>query len=274
MLDQYPSRRWSDANAVLMNLAKAAGVSLPPETIEQRESYLRAAPLAGRRNELKQLMRHLKLAIGGHGRCCLLEGLSGVGKTRLLEEIRAQALVRDVLVLHGQAQSQDSAPYSVLRQAVLGLALVTSVTEEEAGILKKVFPEIEQVLRREVPDISVPDPESFADRLFHTVRGLIERYGKPVLLEIEDCHYLREDLTTLAKLSRGISKLPVLILASYRSDERPEIRDEFPKAFVLTVPPLDNEEVRQMSVSILGPSLGGNDALVSFLQRETEGNAF
>ena len=43
-------RKYTDANRLIADLARAAGREVPPETSAQRESYLKAAPLTGRNN--------------------------------------------------------------------------------------------------------------------------------------------------------------------------------------------------------------------------------
>jgi predicted ATPase len=274
LLARDPAKRYSDANEAMWDLAAAAGQPEPVESIGQRESYLIAAPLVGRRKELSQLTRALRVSGRGAGRCLLLGGESGVGKTRLIEEMRARALVRGALALSGRAEEERAAPYSVFKSAVLRMALLVPLEDAEAGILKMVFPDIENVLRRRIPDAPADDPETVSDRLAASIVGLFRRYGKPVLFAVEDCHNLQEDLSILRKLSAAARSLPLLILAPYRSDERPGLPGEFPEAALMPIGRLDGSEIRAMSVAMLGQELGGNETLFKFLERETEGNAF
>jgi hypothetical protein len=272
LLQPDPAERYGDANEVLRDLAEAAGLP-PAETVRHRESYLQAAPLVGRRKELFHLMRALRAASRGAGGCVLLAGESGVGKTRLIEELRARALVRGALVLSARAEELPTVPYALFCTAALRLALLVQPGDAQAAVLKRVFPGVEKVLRREIPDLD-GDPQSVSERLEQTIADLFRSYGKPILLAVEDCHNLAEELAILRRLTSAAAKLPLLILGSYRSDERPSLPAELPEAAVLHVGRLNGAEVKAMSVAMLGGSLGGNQTLVNLLERETEGNAF
>src|SRR5450755_186729 len=265
-------RRYIDANRLISDFARAAGRDIPAETSAHRESYLKAAPLIGRQAELKLLSSALESAVAGKGSAWLVGGESGVGKSRLLDEVRSRALVRGLLVLTGRA-GENQAPFSVSRNSVLRLALVVQVSDEEAGILKIVFPEIERVLGRPVPD-GVVDPQIFQERLIEIIVSLFQRYPGPILLELEDCQDIGESLKVMQKLTQMAEALPLLILASFREDERPQLANECPGMRLLRMTRFQDSEIRDITVSMLGKELGSNPAIVSFLERETEGNAF
>ncbi len=274
LLSPLASDRYADANRLIADLASAAEQPLPRESIEHRESYLRAAPLIGRRRILARLSRHLRAAIRGVGSTLLLAGESGAGKSRLLEKLRSDALVRGVLVFAGRARGGEAAPYSVFRDAVLRLALILPLADSEASVLKAVFPEIEGVLGQSVPDPPAVDPETFSALFTEHILALFQRLGKPALLEIEDSHLLREDLGLLRKLSQCATALPLMIVLAHRTEDRPALPSEYPEATLFPVPRLNSSEIRQMSVAMLGPEVGGNKVLAAFLEKETEGNAF
>jgi serine/threonine protein kinase len=265
-------RHYTDANILIADFARAAGREVPAETTAHRESYLRAAPLTGRQAELALLSGALKSALAGKGSAWLVGGESGVGKSRLLDELRSRALVQGFLALAGRAE-ENQAPYSVFRESVLRLALVVEVGDEEAGILKIVFPDIERVLGRPIPDKAV-DPEVFPQRLIEIIASLLQRYTAPILLEVEDCHVVGESLKVMQKLTQMADMLPLLIIASYRDDERPQLANECPGMRILHLTRFNHFEICDIAVSMLGRELGSNPAIVSFLERETEGNAF
>ena len=172
LLSPDPARRPADANCAIAALADAAGIPIPPERVEHRESYLKAAPLTGRRRELAQLKEALQDAIAGSGSVWLLGGESGVGKSRVLAELRSAALVQGAVVLSGQAGS--GLPYSMFRNPVLRLALMSDVPAGDASVIKAAFPDIERILGRKIPDAPI-DPQTFPDRLARAVLGLVRR---------------------------------------------------------------------------------------------------
>ncbi len=273
LLAHDSSHRYSDANHVLRDLAEAANLTQPAETIGHRESYLRAAPLVDRRTELSRMIWTWRKAARGDGGCLLLSGESGTGKTRLIEELRVRALVRGAVVLSGAAEEAAAAPYSAFKSAALRLALLVPLDDLEMSTLKTVFPDIASVLRRRDPQVET-DPQTLPERLPECLAGLVRRYGKPVMLALEDCHNLKEELPILRKLSAAARDLPLLIVGSYRSEERPSLPQEFPEATMLQILRFDTQAIRDLSAAILGEELGANPTLVSYLERETEGNAF
>lgn len=265
-------RRFSDANQLIAAFAAAAGCEVPPESSAHRESYLKAAPLVGRKSELALLTTALDDAVRGRGSAWLLGGESGVGKSRLLDEVRSRALVLGMLALTGRVE-ENQAPYSIFRNALLRLALLVEVSDDEAGTIKIVVPEIERVLGRAIPD-AVIDPQLFQEQLTKVILGLFRRCEAPILLEVEDCHIVGDSLKVMQKLIDQAGELRLLILASFRDDERPQLAIECPGTHVLHMKRFGEREIRDIAASMLGRELGTNPAIVTFLQRETEGNAF
>ena len=90
---------------------------------ERAQSELRRLPLVGRREELRQLTEHLVAATEGRGGVVRLLGEAGVGKSRLLAELRAIAAPTDFAFVCARADEgeQDEA-YSVVRDLVRDLA--------------------------------------------------------------------------------------------------------------------------------------------------------
>jgi len=265
-------RRFSDANLVMKAFAEAAGCEIPAETLAHRESYLKAAPLVGRRSELDLLTTGLDEAVRGRGSAWLVGGESGVGKSRLLDEVRSRAMVRGMVALTGRAE-ENQAPYSIFRNALMRLALMVEVTDEESGTIKIVVPEIERVLGRTIPD-TVIDPQLFQEQLTSVILSLLQRCEAPILLEVEDCHIVGDSLKIMQKLIEGAGELRLLIIASFRDDERPQFAIECPGTHVLFMKRFGEREIRDIAASMLGPELGNNASIVNFLHRETEGNAF
>jgi hypothetical protein len=95
---------------------------------ERAQSELRRLPLVGRREELRQLTEHLVAATEGKGGVLRLLGEAGVGKSRLLAELRAIAAPTEFAFVCARAdEGERDEAYSVVRDLVRDLA----GTEEE-----------------------------------------------------------------------------------------------------------------------------------------------
>jgi hypothetical protein len=253
LLSKDPADRYTDADQAIMALCKATDLPVPAETAAIRESFLQAARFVGREAELSQLTETLAEAKRGRGSVWLVSGESGVGKTRLLDELRTQALIQGVLVMRGQNFSEGHSPYQMWRPALRWLSLLTDLTDEEAGILKAVVPDIETLLGREIPDAPTVNPLFAQERLLMMIETVFRRQQQPILLILEDLHWAGSaGLTLLAQLTQVARELPLLIVASYRDDERPELAGLLPHAQVLKLSRLDNRSIVELSEAMLG----------------------
>ena len=81
--------------------------------------------VVGRAAELSWLSAALDGLADGRGGCVFLIGEPGIGKSRLADEVTAEAGRRDIWVLNGRASPTGRAvPYQSLSGAVLYLSLI------------------------------------------------------------------------------------------------------------------------------------------------------
>jgi tetratricopeptide (TPR) repeat protein len=276
LLVKTQHNRYSDAGGVIRDLCAAAGCSLPPETTEIRESFLQAARFTGRATELAQLSEALDAALAGRGSAWLVRGESGVGKSRLADELRTLALVKGALVLRGQAVSEGGSPYQLWREIVRWLALTADPVGDEASVLKPLVPDIGDLLGCDVSDALPLDPQTTQNRLFRVVVDGVRRQSptQPTMVILEDLQWAgSESLALLDRLTQGVSDWPLLLVGNYRDDERPHLPDDLPEMQVLKLERLTEQNIAELSASMLGPA-GRRQPVVDLLQRETEGNPF
>ncbi|AKJ05532.1 serine/threonine protein kinase [Archangium gephyra] len=270
-----PRDRFQSAEEAIAALREAVGQPLPVETVATRESFLQAARFIGRQHELARLGQALDLAEGEHrGSAWLVAGESGVGKSRLLAEFRILALVRGAFVLRGQAIDRGGNPYQPWREVLRQLALLCPLEAREASIFKPLVPDIGALLRRDIPEPEPLGAEEAHQRLLATVEEVLGRQLQPTVVLLEDLQWA--DSATLSLLSRvasSASKARLLLLASYRDDERPTLPRELPSLQVLKLPRLTPGEIAALSESMVGPG-GQSPRVLSLLERETEGNPF
>ncbi|MGK3967745.1 serine/threonine-protein kinase PknK [Sorangium sp. So ce118] len=268
--------RYEDAASFARELARAAGLPPPAETAEIRESFLSAAAFVAREAELATLHGALDEANAGRGSIWLISGESGVGKSRLLDELRTLALVGGARVERGQAVSVGGAPYQVWEGALRPLCLDAALDDLDAGVLRAAVPDLAALRERPVPELPEVDPQSAQARFIAAVERLLldRRRREPLVLLLEDLHWAEPaSLAVLHRLSSVVAASPVLVIGSYRDDERPQLPEELPGTRRLPLPRLSTNEMARLSGSMLG-AIGASPAVVSLLERETEGNAF
>ena len=274
LLAKDPAERYQDARQVMVDLCEATGRALPQESVEIRESYLQAAKFVGRESEMDHFQDVLRAALAGQGSAWLIGGESGVGKSRLLDELRTLALVQGTLVLRGQAASESSEPYELWRDALRQLVLPVELDDARAGILKALVPDIDDLLGRPEPVAPARNPQDARTRLFETIIRLFRRQPQPVMIILEDLQWSDGISLELATSLGGIAgELPLLILGSYRDDEAPGLPSALPGLRAYKLERLTMDGVAELSVSMLGQA-GGRHQLLDLLQRETEGNPF
>jgi serine/threonine protein kinase/tetratricopeptide (TPR) repeat protein len=273
LLHRSPDKRYQDAAAVIRDLSAALGTPFPLETTATRESFLQAAQFIGRDTEMQALIKAAETARAGGGSVWLIAGESGVGKSRLLEEVRIQALVAGTLVVRGQAAGVG-AVYQAWREPMRRLALSVPLDDTDAGILTTLVPDIAELLDRPIPSPEPVEAEEAQKRLFAVVISLLRRLTEPTVIILEDLHAAREDsLALLAHLAGVIANLPVLILGSYREEDRPDLRQTLDALHHLRLSRLTPDEIAALSGSIIG-ARGRDPGLIDMLTRETEGNVY
>lgn len=271
-LSKLPQDRPNTARDVIAayNLALPASVA---ESTATRESLLQSARFVGRKKEIEALSEALQRAVSSQGSIWLVGGESGVGKSRLLDELRTYALVQGAQVARGQAVSEGSRTYQLWQDVLRRLVMSNEPTESEASVLKTLVTDIETILMRSIPDAPEQNPELTHQRLFDVIQSLFQRQQEPLLIILEDLHWVTDDLDLLMNMSKMVVNLPLLIVATYRDDERPNLPASLPDAQLLKLERLDKNDISNLSEAILGEG-GKLPHIVDFLDRETEGNIF
>lgn len=273
LLAKRPEQRPISVDDVLASLSARTGQPLSVETAATRESFLQAAELVGRDAELSQLSGMLEASLAARGSAALVGGESGVGKSRLLDELRARALVEGVVVLRGQTV-REGGPYHAFRDVLRGLLIRVEPDDHEASVLEAVVPDVAALLGREVPARAAIDPEAAQARLVAVVEALLRRHREPTLIVVEDLQWAgSESLKLLTEVAGLAPELPLLVVGTYRDDERPRLPADLPGMRVLKLRRLGAEGIAALAASMLGDA-GRRPEVIARLARETEGNPF
>ena len=251
-------------------------------------------PLFGREDELRTMVDALQAAARGDGRLVELVGEPGIGKSRLMHELRARA--HDLRVVAATCQQYEaSTPYSPFRGLLRELVGISDDDKEEGGRrLAEVIDEVAPELRPWLPLIAIPlgldvpptvetkqlDEQFRRRRLHESVGQLLGRlFPGPTLLVFEDVHWMDEASADLLRhLAGAIEESPWLVCVTRRNLDIGFVPPEGPSLVSLRLEPLSDDETSTMAwlstvelglppheVTALAQRSGGNPLFLSEL---------
>lgn len=274
LLMKRPSNRYASAQHAIAALYDAMEMPVPPEKRLVQESFLRAAQFVGRKSEHQQLAAALTATMAGSGSTWLVAGESGVGKSRLIDEVRIRGLVHGFQVFGSQAVENGGVPYRLIRDVMMPVILQTTITLKEAQILKPIIPEIDRLIDQRVPDPPAYEEGAYSQQLAQIASQIIARQTKPTLLIFEDLQWVQESLAIIRQFHPLTTQMPLMIIGSYRSDEAPYFYGKLSAgAQVITLDRLSRDDIAELSASMLG-NVGRKTEIVNLLDANTEGNVF
>lgn len=243
LLQTDPQDRYQSAESVLADVraieeALAQG-EVDPELVTGAHDTRRSLTepsFVGRHEELALLERELERTRTEPGRVVVLEGESGGGKSRLLEEFSARAAQHRAWVLQGQALDQAAQrPFQLFAGVAAGIAsaaqehpaLAEQLRERLAGqesALCTVLPQLEPILRPGTLERLGPESlgESRGISALAALLGALGTPEEPALVLLEDCQWA-DELTVRAlesfQQARRNSRGHGMIVVSFRSEE-------------------------------------------------------
>jgi len=192
-------------------------------------------PLVGRERERTTLTAMLDGVLDGQGAVVLVEGESGVGKTRLLAEAIEDARWRSMTVMWGGSAPSGGLPYGPIAEA-LDAGLNTLHGKRLAGQLDPIW---RDQLAPLVPGLQIDvvhnpiqlDRADERDRMLEAIAVAFEGLSRlsPTFVVLEDVHWADEETNAaLLHLAVRVADHPILLAISYRhgeARERPEVWD-------------------------------------------------
>ncbi|HEY8597059.1 MAG TPA: AAA family ATPase [Thermomicrobiales bacterium] len=230
-----------------------------------------APPLVGRERESIALRTHLDAALAGRGSLVLIGGEAGIGKTALAEATLAEAAGQGALVLVGRCYDlSETPPYGPWIEALERAPVVADLPALPTVIL---------------PPGHEGEVLTSQDAIVRRVRDYLAAIAvrRPTVLLLDDLHWADPaSLDLLRVVARGLATSPLLVLATYRSDELtrrhplyallPALERET-RAARLDLRPLDAAALRAL-VGRYALIPAEANRLVAWLRDRAEGNAF
>ena len=188
----------------------------PPPDLPTAETAL-----FGRQAESGRLRQSVDGMIRGHGHIATVTGEAGIGKTRLVGALAADALSLGCRVLVGACHESDSIlPFGPWVDACRSGAV--TVDDEILGAL---HPTRRTELTRLFPEAGaggLPPASDGVLPLFEGMAGLVEQVAarQPLILVLEDLHWADEmSLRLVSFISRRIPTWPALLIVTARAEE-------------------------------------------------------
>ena len=252
------------------------------------EEPAQALPIVGREQELAQLRTALDAARMRQGQVADVVGEPGMGKSRLVEELKAQAVGFTQLSTRCD-QYAASVPYFPLRALLRPLAGITEAeSAAEAGA--RLQPWVQAVMPDFLPwlpllaipfDADVPptpeteeiQPTFRRERLFETVEQFLLRVlMMPTLLVVEDAHWIDDaSREVLRHLVRSSVPRPWLMAITRRPRSEAFVDEPGDGRQLFELSALAPEETARLALAAAG-DIAVSEELLSEVSKRSGGN--
>ncbi len=250
----------------------------------------RLVAFVGRQQELQLLRSRFDLAASGRGQVVSIAGDAGIGKSRLLLELRHNLAGQDIDYLQGQCVSYGSTiPFlPVLDMLRLACRIARTDTPEVAAdkirvVLHRLglspaerLPYLLHLLGLKTGvEMAELRPEVFKARVFEILRELTMRRSQrhPIVLVLEDLHWTDQSSEELfTAMVEAVPGVRVMLIATYRPGYRPAWMDKS-YATQMALQPLPPGDSFSFVRALLG-SYQASEAVVQTILAKAEGNPF
>jgi predicted ATPase/predicted Ser/Thr protein kinase len=299
LCSKHPADRYPTANTLIEDINRQGGLSYEVETIETRESYVFSSRFVGRKpdyDRVRDFIARRTRGSPGFPPVLTVSGQSGSGKSRLMQEVRHDSQLSQILFCQGRCFEGS---FSEFQPLVPVLELLTRRAEKLGGLelvlehgpeLVKICPSLGKFWGIE-PSPPLEQIHRERVRLQEVVTDFLMQAADltPYVIYVDDLQWALSGLTELlAELIRRIAigerrgePVPIALLGTYREDEISGRPVETIREALLAEGRLEEMRLNPLGVSAVGEMLGSMlgageppEAFIDRVARETDGNPF
>ncbi len=225
-----------DLQHTLLDLKKGDMPKFPLSIKEPCPRFFFPSDLYGRDQELSVIQLALDCALEGQAQVVLISGEAGIGKTRLIQQIRSPLALRGGLFLQFEPDQRTRyIPYYGVLQAFRSFLQpllegdlpqreewkerILSYLGTDLGVLCELLPELGCLLRWQ-SKLQLQREADQKNQIYHALTRLVEALAsaeRPLVFCIDDLHYLDESsLVWIQTLLNHSQQYNLLILGAYQ----------------------------------------------------------
>ena len=191
----------------------------------------------GRENSMASLLDAFNKVISGSGQVVGIVGEAGVGKSRLLLELKKKLPEGEYIYLEGRCIHYGSSmtylpiidifrTFFDIKEEDLKISIKQKLEKNILDIdekLRKILPPFQELFSLKVDDENFRnlDPKQKRDRTFEAILGLLIRicHSKPMVLTVEDLHWIdKTSEELLDHLIGSLTSTSILLILLYRPE--------------------------------------------------------
>ncbi|MBN1899426.1 MAG: protein kinase, partial [Spirochaetes bacterium] len=306
LLFKEPEMRYQSAKGLIYDLERyTKGVK--DFIIGEKDQKIKLSyqtRLIGRESELNKIRKSFNLALEKNGNICLIGGEPGIGKSRLVEEIRGYCYEHGGLFIGGRCYDQENKiPYQPFRDSINGYIqnlekMDKKEKDKEIERIKKILGDLGEIVIRlngnmgnilgKVKDLIKLDPERENQRYIMVLSNFfcnLVPENKVCALFLDDLQWADEgSLNLLEEIASNIEKHNLLILGTFRDNEVDEkhsltrVKLNSKKAGYpleeIIVEKFTHNKMNKLVSQILGEEESKAHRLTDYILEKTNGNTF
>jgi predicted ATPase/tRNA A-37 threonylcarbamoyl transferase component Bud32 len=306
LLAKDPDLRYQSAQGLLydLNRFEAGETDFLVGEKDQKVKITYQSRLVGRETEIEKITELFKKASHGNGSICLIAGEAGIGKSRLVEEIKSYIYEKSGLFFRGRCLNHtNKIPYLpfkdiidefiiMLEKAETGsfakeIARIKSILGNLVEVIVKLNPRLENLIgsfQKLVPLEPDRETQRFLMTLAEFFCNLVET-DRTCVLFLDDLQWADDgSLNLLQEILRKIDGNKLLILGTYRDNEVGSghrlaniINESSTKKYPLSeikLSPINSRSISTLLASIIGTKEDQTGKLAEFLYEKSRGNPF